>query len=534
MKLRVSLALLMIVTIGLQQSVFAQAIADRSIADKIKAEAVERSQVMDTLMYLTDSIGPRLTGSPAARRANKWTLDRLTSYGLVNGRLHAYKFGRGWTVKRFSAEVVAPVAFPILAMPRGWSPGFTAPISGEVVHIQVRSEADLAAYKGKLKGKFVMIDAARPVPTSLEPRGWRFSAEELLDKANAPGPLPGVVPNAPASATPEQLLVMRLPSIVLRFVTEEGAAAVINSSRAQDGGLLQHVTEATVIQPANATGPRVRPWQPGANVPPQIMFTADDYNRIARMAATGPAPVLNVNMQVEFDDSDTNANNTLADIPGSDLKDEIVMIGAHLDSWHTGTGTTDNATGVAVIMEAARILKAIDLKPRRTIRVGLWTGEEQGLLGARAYVADEFGPGKIVEGKPTGFNTAYDKFGVYLNLDSGTGAIRGIGLDNNEGLRPHYRNWLRDFANFKVGNDTFSARTVSVTPGEGSDYLAFTAVKLNAMEFMQDPIEYGKRTWHTNQDNLDRALPNDLKQAAAVVAWFAYNAANSDTLPRKP
>ncbi|HWW76369.1 MAG TPA: M20/M25/M40 family metallo-hydrolase, partial [Pyrinomonadaceae bacterium] len=315
---------------------------------------------------------------------------------------------------------------------------------------------------------------------------------------------------------------------------------------------------------------------------PQIALSNDHYNRLARLIKQGQRVEMSVNLQVEFDDSDAMSYNTVAEIPGTDLKDEVVMLGAHLDSWHTATGATDNAAGVAVMMEAVRILKALNLQPRRTIRIALWSGEEQGLLGSRFYVKEHFGPlpsptptaatqpaaaaaavaektGKTPKKReardaaaktntpvpptatptPTAaaqpqFKPEYERLNIYYNVDSGTGAIRGVYLQGNEALRPIFRRWLMPFAQLKVGQNTYTATTLTASNSGGSDFLSFDAVGLNGIDFLQDDLEYETRTWHSNQDNYDRVIPEDVMQAAVVVAAFVYNSAMMDgRLPRK-
>jgi carboxypeptidase Q len=559
--------------------------------ERIKDEGLNRSQVMQTLSHLTEVIGPRLTGSPAMRRANNWTRDKLTEWGLQNARLEAWgPFGRGWTLRRFSAEVTGPQAFPLLAYPRAWSPGLDSPLTSEVVLVEADNEEQLQKHKGQLRGRIVLAGALRELKPKFDPLATRLTDKQLLDLANAPDP--ALTPRRPQLPNPEQLARFRFGERRNLFFAEEGVALVVGSSPAGDGGMLQFVQSASVAQaPDTPPASRLSPWNPQARVVPQIALSNDHYNRLVRMIRAGEKPTLSVNLQVEFDDTDPMGYNTLADIPGADLKDEVVMIGAHLDSWHTGTGATDNAAGVAVMMEAARILKALNLRPRRTVRIALWSGEEQGLLGSRAYVREHFGPlaapsptppptgstapaaaaanvaektgetpkkrdaresarragvpapapaatpVSVAPAGPQGpqFKPAYEKHNVYFNLDSGTGAVRGVYLQGNEALRPIFRQWLAPFRELKVGQNTYSAQTITLANAGGSDFLSFDAVGLVGLDFLQDDLEYETRTWHSNQDTYDRVIPEDLKQASVVVAWFVYNAAMSDhRLPRKP
>jgi carboxypeptidase Q len=556
--------------------------------ERIKDEGLNRSQLMQTLEYLTDVIGPRLTGSPALRRANEWTRDRLTSWGLQNAHLEPWgPFGRGWTLKRFSAEAVEPVAFPLLAYPRAWSPGLDAPLTADLVVVDAKNEEELQKYKGQLRGKIVLAGTERQLKPRFEPAATRLTEKQLLELADAPDP--ELLPRPPRrQPSPEQIAAFRFNDRKTQFFYEEGVALIVGSSPAGDGGMLQFVQSASVPQPPDTPfDKRKNPWEKDApQLIPQIALSNDHYNRLARMLRQGEKVKLSVNLQVEFDDSDPMSYNTVAEIPGTDLKDEVVMLGGHLDSWHTATGATDNGAGVAVMMEAVRILKALNLQPRRTVRIALWSGEEEGLLGSKFYVREHFGPlpaptpaaagatppdaaaaavaektgrtpkkreareaaAKTPAAQPTPaapaptpappdarFKPEHARLNVYFNLDSGTGAIRGVHMQGNEALRPLFRRWLLPFAQLKVGDTTYTATTVTVANTGGSDFLSFDAVGLNGIDFLQDEMEYGTRTWHSNQDNYDRAVPEDLKEAAVIVAAFVYNAATTDgMLPRKP
>jgi carboxypeptidase Q len=565
------------------------------VVERIKDEGLNRSQVMRTLEYLTDVLGPRLTGSPALKRANNWTRDKLSEWGLQNAHLEPWgPFGRGWTLKRFSAEVVEPQAFPLLAYPRAWSPGLDAPLTADAVVVDAKNEEELQKYKGQLRGKIVLVGTERELKPRFEPTATRLNEKQLLGLADAPDP--ALLPRSPRrQLTPEQIATARFNDRKTQFYYEEGVALLVGSSIAGDGGMLQFVQSASVPQLFDTPfDKRKGPWERDApRLIPQITLSNDHYNRLARMIRQGEKIRLSVNLQVEFDDTDPMSYNTVAEIPGTDLKDEVVMLGAHLDSWHTATGATDNGVGVSVMMEAVRILKAIGVQPRRTIRIALWSGEEQGLLGSRFYVREHFGPlpaptpaatgtteptaaaaaavaektgktpkkreareaaAKTSTPQPTPatqtltttgaastnpqaphFKPEHDRLDVYYNVDSGTGAIRGIYLQGNEALRPLFRRWLMPFGEMKVGQNTYSASTVTVSNSSGSDFLSFDAVGLNGLDFLQDDLEYETRTWHSNQDNYDRVIPEDVKEAAVIVAAFVYNSAMMDgKLPRKP
>jgi hypothetical protein len=500
---------------------------------------------MQTLSYLSDVIGPRLTASPGLKRANEWTRDRLTTWGLENAHLEAWgPFGRGWTLKRFSTQVTEPLTIPLIAYPKAWSPGTNGPLTAPVVYVDARDETELQKFKGKLKGAIVLTGRMREVKAHFEPPGTRRDEKNLLNLADAPEPRTG----QRRGQTPEQRAAFAFAAKKNQFFHDEGAALLVDTSRAGDGGTI-FVQSASVPQPVSADpfGPnaprQIQAYDKTApKIIPQLVLAVEHYNRIARMIEAGEAVKMTVDLAVEWQDADPMAYNTIAEIPGSDLKHEVVMLGGHMDSWHAGTGATDNGAGVAVAMEAMRILKALNLKPRRTIRIGLWTGEEEGLLGSKAYVAEHFG--KLETSPTTGGATAtpspgpavatlvtkpeYEKFSSYFNLDNGTGKIRGVYLQGNESVRALFRQWLTPFRDL-------GAATLSISNTGGTDHLSFDAIGLPGFQFIQDEIEYDTRTHHSNQDVFDRIQEDDLKQAAAIMAAFVYNAAMKDEkLPRKP
>jgi hypothetical protein len=536
--------------------------APKDVFDKIRDEGMNRSQVMKTMNYMTDVNGPRLTGSPGMKRANEWTRDTMESWGLQNAHLDPWgPFGRGWTLKRYTAMVDGLASFPFLSYPKAWSPGTdtlkpgnSTAYTAEVVHFNATKPEDLEKYKGKLKGKIVLVGPMREVRAWMEPPGRRFNDKELLDMANAPHPS---APRPQGAAAPtggnfgqgQQFNAQRW-----RFLSEEGAAVLIDTAFKGDGGTI-FVQGAQAVTPATPT-----PGQPpmnvrtkGANVPIQISAAVEHYNRVIRMLEAGQKVTMTVDLAVEFQDEDLNSYNTIAEIPGSDKADEVVMLGGHLDSWHGGTGATDNAAGCAVMMEAARIIQALGLKPRRTIRVALWSGEEQGLLGSRAYVRKHFGyrgDGTTPQGGgqnqaqlPLTKLPAYDKFSAYYNIDNGTGKIRGVYLQGNDAVQPIFRQWLGAFrdpkwwkADFDPSKDTdMSAYTLTAANTGGTDHLAFDAIGLPGFQFIQDPVEYSTRTHHSNMDSFDRIQADDMKQMAIVLAMFVYQSAMMDEkIPRKP
>jgi hypothetical protein len=513
---------------------------DESIT-KIRDEGMNRSQAMATMRYLTDVIGARLTNSPAQRRANQWTKEQFQKWGLQNAVVESWgEFGRGWELKRFSASVVAPEYQPFRAYPKAWSPSTPGAITGDVVYVDATDEAGLEKYKGKLKGAIVLTAPERGVSDIFKPYASRNTDEALAKLADAK-PQINQPPQAP---TPQQLAQQQQQQFAgrkFRFYHEEGAAVLIDSGFGTDGGAIR-VMGAAVPPPANPTGAPQNITARSKNAPrivPQLVAELEQYNRLYRLVRQNIPVRMTVDLDVKFYDDDLNGYNTIAEIPGTDLKDEVVMIGAHMDSWHAGTGATDNGAGTTVVMEAMRILQAAGLKPRRTIRVGLWTGEEQGLLGSRGYVAKHLGI--IGDGSDAAFfgalsgnqkfqvskKAGYDKFAAYYNLDNGTGKIRGVYMQGNEALRPIFRNWLAPFSDWGAG-------TLTINGTGGTDHLPFDGIGLPGFQFIQDPIEYFTRTWHTTQDVSDRILEEDLKQSSVIMATFAYNSAMSnEKLPRK-
>lgn len=591
----------------------------------IRDEGMNRSQAMDTLDYLCNVLGPRLTGSPEGLRANEWARDKLAEWGLQNASLEEWgPFGRGWTLNRFSMQVIEPSTIVVNAFPKAWSPGFDEPVEAEIVFLDAKTEAELEPFKGTLKGKIVLAGSMRDVEARFEPLATRLSESDLDKLAEAEAGTSGMLgqpqprtvtrnerqAQLEASGPQGEALMRRLnrgarpttepatrpgrgrsdpfASRALQFAFEEGALLVATPSTRGDGGTL-FVQDASIpgelvprstTQPATqsstqsatlpATEPttspttvpaqRPRVWQNDAPpIPPQLMIGIEDYNRLVRMIKRGVTPKAVVDLRVQFHDDNPMAYNTIAEIPGTDLKDEIVMVGGHLDSWHAGTGATDNASGAVAAMEAVRIIRALNLQPRRTIRVALWTGEEQGLYGSAAYVKKHFGydpdaedrrayerarrmieQGEITDfaqaGAPTTVPTqrrliklpGYEKLSVYFNLDNGTGKIRGIYAQSNHAAVPFFKQWLAHV-------DDLGADTVTLANTGSTDHMSFDAIGLPGFQFIQDQIEYSSRTHHSNMDVYDRLQANDIKQAATVMATFIWQAANIDErMPRKP
>jgi carboxypeptidase Q len=518
---------------------------------RIREEGLQRSHVMETLSYLSDVIGPRLTGSPNMKRANEWTRDQLTKWGLQNGHLESWgPFGRGWVLKDFSAEVIEPQTIPLIAFPKAWSPGANIP-RGEVVYLDAKDEADLLRFKGNLRGKIVLAGPIREVSAHFDPQGTRLTEKELLKLADAGDPAAPAAAAQPPNSRLQEFIKRRIfDARELQFLSAEGAALVVSASQGDggtifvDGAIVPHDLDMSspiaAIRSLFFSGPQ--PYdEKVAPIVPQIVLAVEQYNRLARMIQAGEKLQMKVSLATQFSNSDLNAYNTIAEIPGSDKADELVMIGGHMDSWHSGTGATDNGAGVAAAMEAVRIIQALGLKPRRTIRIGLWSGEEQGLFGSQAYVAQHMGR-PVDDSKDASFlrmvqggtapkikrGSEYDKLSAYYNLDNGTGKIRGVYLQGNEAVRSIFRQWLLPFRDL-------GASTLTASNTAGTDHVSFDEIGLPGFQFIQDEIEYDSRTHHSNQDVFDRVQADDLKQAATIMAAFLYNTAMLDEkLPRKP
>jgi hypothetical protein len=474
---------------------------------------------------------------------------------------HWAPLGKGWSLKNFYAMVKTPVPYPVIAYPAAWSPGVDE-TEAEVVYLDVKKPGDFDAYKGKLKGKYVLLSTPADLKPHFEPLGVRRDDSALLEMANADvqsvrrGGRRGLFERVPTLDSMFTLMRQFAPDVdsatviqrwqemqvnprKLEFAQNEGALAAITGGRGDGGTLL--VQSATVPQSADVPfNQRISPYDPKApEIIPQIVFASEHYNRIVRMLRMGEKVRLDMNLEVAMTKADSGFD-IIGEIPGTDLKDEVVMIGAHFDSWHSGTGATDNGTGSAACMEAMRILETVmkndGLKLRRTIRIGLWGSEEEGLIGSREYVSAIFGKraGDTGGGLPGGgggelkTTPEYDKLSVYFNHDNGSGRIRGIYLQGNEAARPIFRSWFTAF-----GDPT--AQTITIQNTGGTDHQSFDGIGLPGFQFIQDPLEYDSRTHHYNMDVYDRAQEPDMKQAATIIAVFAYTAANRDgKFPRKP
>jgi hypothetical protein len=516
--------ILLTLTPSLPTAAGAEEPVDLAMMTRIRDEGFRRSQVMDTLFHLTDVIGPRLTGSPQLKEANDWTRQRFESWGLANAHLEGYPFGRGWSFSACEVRMVSPREAPLLALPKAWTPATSGPVRGEVMKAKVESEKDLEPLKGKVAGKILFLDDPEDFEDPEDPQLKRYSQEDL-DKLGD-----FRIPGEERDFRKGAIERWRLRKAVNEFMEKEKALAVVEASGRVNG--IVRVTSGGS-------------WEPGVSVGvPSLVMAAEHYNQILRLLEDGGKPVeLEIDVAARFhDDGDLKAYNTVAEIPGTDKKDELVIAGAHLDSWHAGTGATDNAAGSAVVMEAARILKALGVKPRRTIRFALWTGEEQGYDGSIAYVKQHFAtrpentdpkekdlPERFrTDTWPLHLKPEHAKVAAYFNLDNGTGKIRGIYTEENAAVRPIFEAWLAPLADL-------GADTVTLNRTGGTDHVPFDRIGLPGFQFIQDQMDYDTRTHHTNLDTYDHLRRDDMMQASVIMAAFLYDAAmRPEPLPRKP
>ncbi len=499
-------------------------------ATLIRTIGLEESQVMETAWWLTEVYGPRLTGSPELDRAAAWAMDQMKAWGLENVHKEMWgPFGRGWSLEHVAMTVTSPTTFPVIAYPKAWSPSIEGPVEAEVVYLDATTDEEFAKYRGTLAGKIVLLEDARPVPQHFEPLARRRDAENLLQLANLADP-----DYQPYRYSQAALEALRIRMKRLRFLYEEKPLAILDRYRKGDGGTV-FVSSATVPGPEGTSWRELpHPWDPDVEVIPQLTVAVEHYNRIFRLLQHGFPVRISLDLRTKYHGTNEMAYNILAEIPGTDpqLKDEVVMLGAHFDSWHAGTGATDNAAGSAVVMEAARILKEYFRRtgeqPRRTIRVALWTGEEQGLYGSVAYVNQHFAEIEGWNGPVKRLKPEHVRLAAYYNLDNGTGKIRGVYLQGNEAVAPIFRRWLKPFHDL-------GAATLTIANTGGTDHLPFDGAGLPGFQFIQDPIAYSTRTHHSNMDVYDNLVADDLKQAATIMAYFVYRTAQRDEkLPRKP
>ncbi len=486
--------------------------ANLKVIEKIKQEEFSNSKAMESLFQLTDVTGPRLTGSSGMKKAERWAKQQFEDWGLENAEIEPWGgFGKGWETHKSYLAMTAPYYQQLIAVPKAWTPGTNGLIKANVALIRVDSPKDMEKYKGTLKGKIVVYATtnAYELKVNFNPDAKRLTDEELLKNTYDTH-----LDDAGANPNPHIKAPLGRPINTLRpkldsFLIAEGAVAVLSGGRGTDGTLFT----------SNGAS---RAWN-AKPVLPEMEMGAEHLNRLVRLLDAGKEVSLEMDMDNTYLMADSMENNVVAEIPGTDLKDEVVLLGAHMDSWHGATGTTDNGTGSVVAMEAIRILKAIGVKPRRTIRIILWSGEEQGLLGSRAYVKKHYGDKDTRK-----FKAGYEKVSAYYNLDNGAGKIRGIYMQGNDEVRPIFEAWMEPFRD--LGASTLSIRNTGST-----DHISFDEIGIPGFQFIQDNLEYQTRSHHTNMDTYERVNSNDLMQASIIMASFVYHTAMRDEkLPRKP
>ena len=502
---------------------------DYETISRIRDEGLNRSQVMDHISWLADVYGPRLTGGPGIQQAGDWTLKKFNEWGLANAKRETFPFGKGWSLERFSAHMIEPQVQPIIGLPAGWTPSTTGTVTAEVIRAQVETEADFERYRGKLAGKIVLTQPARTVRMLDGLLVHRMTPDQMEEAKTTPIPAARGGGRGARSGGRGAAGGQNLRAKIEQFFKSEGVVALFNRGGDNDQ---TSVGSNLTAQHQRPDGGTIFPTGNGSRGPdagnglPTVTVAVEHYNRMVRILDKGVPVKVELNIQAKFYEETTpNGFNLVAEIPGTDpaLKDEVVLLGAHFDSVAHSPGATDNATGSAAMMEAMRILKAIGAKPRRTIRLALWGGEEEGLLGSRAYVRDHYGDPATMALKP-----GHDKLSVYFNSDNGTGKVRGIWLQSNFAAEAIFRQWIEPLRD--LGVEAIGPRSVAST-----DHVSLDNVGLPAFQFMVDRLEYNSRTHHSNMDTVDRVQRDDMVQQATVVAVFAWNAANRDgKFPRKP
>jgi hypothetical protein len=497
---------------------------DQATIAKIRGEAITQSQAMDTHWWLSEGFGPRATGTPGYQAAADWAMKKFNEWGFKNVHIERFLFGQGWTIDRFAAHLLTPQPAVLVGQPRWYSPSTNGTITSDVVHVKAANEADLAKYKGQLVGKIVILQAARPVRMLEDRVVLKMNEKDWSEAMTLPEPRTPGAPGAPGALTPQQFA-----QLVQRFLVAEGAAAVLD--RGSDSDLSAGGSDLS-WQTQRVDGGTIFPGNGGsrdAKAPQQVpsaTIAVEHYNRLVRLLEHGQPVRMDLNIQTRFHpetNPEGNAFNIIAEIPGSDLGNEVVIMGAHFDTYPYATGATDNTTGSAAMIEAVRVIQKLGLKPRRTIRLALWAAEEQGLLGSREYVRRHFYDAAAKSPKP-----GHENVQAYFNLDNGTGRILGIWGQGNTGAMKNFDQWgqaLKD-----LGWKNVSPRSVTQT-----DHGSFEEAGLPGFQFIQERLEYNSRTHHSNMDTFDHVQAEDVKQQGAVAAVFAWYAANSpEKLPRKP
>jgi len=479
---------------------------DYQIMQRIREEESHNSKVMELMSYLSDIYAPRLKYSPQYRQAAYWVIDKLKEFGLKNVKMETFAtLGRGWELKKIYAAMTSPQYMPLIVCAKAWTPGVQGVVKGNVILMEIKADADMDAFRGKLKGAIVLSKGEQPVLLGTVAEGKRYTDDDLK-KMQMTQEI-----NYDPALTIAWKAQNDLQQKVTKFLKDEGAAVILEPSFMGTGGTI-------FVQSGGS-------FRKGSKIPaPSVVVSVEQYNRMVRILKKDIPVTLEIEIQADFVDADSLGFNIIAEIPGIDktLKDEVVMLGAHFDTWHSGTGATDNSAGCAVIIEAVRILKALNVKPRRTIRIALWDAEEMGSFGSKGYIKNHFFDAEKKELK-----LEYDKLSAYFNLDNGSGKIRGIYSQGNIEIVPIFDEWLKPF------ND-LGATTVTLRNADGTDHECFDEVGLPGFQFIQDPLEYDSRTWHTNMDMYDHSSKADLIQSATIMAAFIYNAAmREEKLPRK-
>jgi carboxypeptidase Q len=502
---------------------------DYAAIAQIRDEGLNRSQVMDTLFWLTDRYGPRLTGSPAMDEAGAWTMKKMTEWGFANVHREDWDFGRSWSLERFSAHLIAPQIQPLVGFPKTWSPGTAGVVTADVVRATIASEADFAKYKGQLNGKIVLAQPARAVRMLEGPFIVRMDGDLAKEAETTPvpaqrgqrgrgGAAADDAADQPGGGRGQQ---QQFQAKLQQFYKDEGVVAVLDRGSDADAANMGSNLSVNQQRPDGGT---VFPGTVNRTTTvavPQVTLAVEHYNRMMRLLEHDVPVKVELDVRVRFHEN-TKGFNIVGEIPGTDPTGEVVMLGAHFDSHPFATGATDNATGSTAMLEALRIIRTLGLKPRRTIRVALWGGEEQGLLGSRAYVQAHFGDPQSMQLKPE-----HAKLAAYFNLDNGTGKIRGVWMQSNLAVQPIFEQWIAPLKD--LGVTILGPRSVAQT-----DHVSFDNVGLPGFQFVQDRLEYNSRSHHSNMDTYDRVQRDDLVQQATVAAVFAYNAATRDErLPRK-
>ena len=495
---------------------------DGGQVNRIIDEGMNHSQVMVTAEHLADVIGPRLTNSPQMRTAEAWTQAKFVEWGLKNVHREGYPFGRGWWIERSSVRMITPRPIALTAIPIAWTPATNGALTAPIIVAPMTEEADFAKWRGQLAGRIVLVTRPDNGSEPDKPAFRRYTGDDLskLDEFKQPEYDP--------AADDRQLKRLDFAKKLDAFLKAEGAVAMATMAY-RDGKLVSGEGYLFGVGETPAL--------------PAVQIAAEDYRRLARLAKAGPAPTLEIVSDVRFDDSDANAYNILAEIPGTDAKAGYVMAGAHLDSWVAGDGATDNGAGSAMIMEAARILASLGVRPKRTIRFALWSGEEQGLLGSMAWVEQHLATrGTASDAKGNGLQRyygwtsrwpitprpGYGELAAYFNIDNGSGKLRGIYAENNPAVVPIFQQWMAPFRSMGM-------TTVAVRPTGGTDHVFMQAVGAPGFQFIQDPLDYGSRTHHSSADTFDHLKGEDMRQGATILAAFLLNAANADkALPRPP